>query len=117
MKIRVRCAGAPDFEVEFADATVTVADAKIDLTSGCDMDPDCMRVVFKGRVLKDDDTLEVSGLHDGATLHVARGKPAAPAATPSAPAGLRLRLRGPGGVDMALDDLGPDTSLSQVVAR
>mmetsp|Transcript_14257 Transcript_14257/g.39339 ORF Transcript_14257/g.39339 Transcript_14257/m.39339 type:complete len:423 (+) Transcript_14257:88-1356(+) len=122
MRLGLRCAGCPDFEVEL-EPSATVADVKVAATAGCDIDPEAMRIIFRGKILKDDDaTLEASGVDGKEALHVARGKPsakAAPLAEPSATGSaaaptlvdavaatsvndLSLNLKGPNGVEQVL---------------
>jgi len=130
MKVRLRAAGAADFEVEL-EATATTLDAKIAATAGCDLDPQAMRIIFKGRVLKDEDVLSACGVVSCADLHIARGpKPgaaaavAAPAAaaatscsasatgsTAAASAGsMTLTIKGPGGTTALVPNIEEELS-------
>lgn len=130
--VKVRAAGCADFDAT-AEPSATVADFKIAATAGCDIDPQVMKIIFKGKILKDEDVLGGVGVKDGETLHIARGKPATSAAAtvPSteavaspgassvaAPADLRakvsLKLKGLGGLDLELEGLTTSTSVADV---
>jgi len=123
LTLRLRAGGsAPGFELKLAPST-TIAELKIEATAGCDIDPDAMRVIFKGKVLKDEMTLTSCGVADGDTLQLAKGssasKPAAPAAAAAAapaqaggtsaeaPASsaetIRVTLKGLGSIEAELD--------------
>lgn len=109
MSLRMRSSGCPDFEIE-VDAESTVADVKIAAVSGCDIDPQTMRIVYAGRVLRDGEALLGYGLRSGDALHIARGRAPEPPAEP----GFAVRLRGPG-IDAALA-VGGDTAVAEVRA-
>lgn len=121
-KVRIRAAGCPDFDVEL-DAMATILDVKIAATAGCDIDPDVMRIICKGKILKDDAVLNSCGLRDGDALHVASGPPAAktPIAESAANASpvlavpsIRITLKGLGGLDADLDGLRADESVARI---
>lgn len=126
LRLLVRVAGRADFGIEIEHAA-TVLEAKIACTVGCDLDPNEMRLVYKGKVLKDDATLDASGVDGKDALFVAKGpKPAqqagaAPEAAKAHPAaaaeagsrcdgggGLRLTIKGPGGLDATLMGISSD---------
>lgn len=120
VQVRFRAPGVPDFDADLS-LTATVADAKIAATSGCDIDPDCMKIVFRGRVLQNDSSLESCGVDGSVPLFIARGSvpTAASNATPVAPAVnphlLRLVVHTPGAGDqIALDGLDPSSFISQL---
>lgn len=138
MKVRMRAAGAPDFEVDI-EPTSTVMDIKIAATAGCDIDPQVMRLIFKGKVLKDEDVVSACGVRNGEALHIARGQPAKPAAAVAAPsavspgaypggeaaAGLltltlkypgTLSIKGPAGVDEDLTGLRAEEPVERIRA-
>lgn len=80
-KLRIRIPGCTDFETEFTSST-TVLEAKILATTGCDIDPQEMRFIHKGKILRDEDVLERCGVSDGGCVHVARGATCVPKAAP-----------------------------------
>mmetsp|Transcript_64836 Transcript_64836/g.154796 ORF Transcript_64836/g.154796 Transcript_64836/m.154796 type:complete len:405 (+) Transcript_64836:66-1280(+) len=125
--VRVLVAGAPEFQVQL-EQDATVADVKIAATSGCDIDPEIMRIIFKGKVLGDSDLLEASGVQNMDPLHIARGRPTSAAvAGSSAPAAaqsgappaqdassLCICVRGIGGLDTSIQDLKPGDLVAKV---
>lgn len=129
-KVWMRAAGMPDFEVEL-ELSGTALQAKIAATAGCDIDPQTMRLIYKGRVLKDDDILSTLGLKAGEALHIARGSSASPSATapspsisvstspaaggvgPAAPS-FRLVIKGPGGVEAELAGLSAKEPIARI---
>lgn len=137
MRLRVRAAGFADFELDL-EPSATVAEAKIEATAGCDVDPEAMRLIYRGRVLQDSRTLEACGVDGSEAVHVARGRAPAgggsglpPAAgstgsvasstgTAVLPAGdqssVQVVVRGPGAVDASLD-LRANESLAVVRGR
>eukprot|EP00927_Polykrikos_kofoidii_P064972 TRINITY_DN60775_c0_g1_i1.p1 TRINITY_DN60775_c0_g1~~TRINITY_DN60775_c0_g1_i1.p1 ORF type:complete len:407 (+),score=82.20 TRINITY_DN60775_c0_g1_i1:100-1320(+) len=68
-----KAVGFPQFEVA-VDLSSTVGDVKVEATAGCDIDPEVMRIIFRGRVLPDDATLESCGVTGAEALHIARGQ-------------------------------------------
>mmetsp|Transcript_43005 Transcript_43005/g.98825 ORF Transcript_43005/g.98825 Transcript_43005/m.98825 type:complete len:389 (-) Transcript_43005:57-1223(-) len=106
------CVAGNQFEVE-VDAAATTADVKIAATAGCDIDPDVMRIIFKGKVLGEESVLEACGIKSGDSLHIARGaaatgKAASASVEPAATFQLIARL---GGVDKEIDGLKPGDSV------
>ncbi|KAM7256106.1 hypothetical protein ACFE04_011847 [Oxalis oulophora] len=61
----------------------TVFEFKSIVAQNCDVPADQQRLIYKGRILKDDQTLSSYGLQADHTVHMVRGQ----AATPSPPAG------------------------------
>ena len=47
LQIRMRPAGAGEFQVEVEEGS-TVQEVKVAATAGCDIDPELMRIVYKG---------------------------------------------------------------------
>lgn len=132
MRLLVRAPGCPNFAVDI-DSSSTVGDAKVEITSGCDIDPNEMRLVYRGKVLNDDAAVLLDlGLKEGETLHIARGRPAnSPVPSPLADVStmgteqiseqsvgktFRLSLRVPGGSVLTLDGLSSDEPLVSVRA-
>eukprot|EP00444_Apocalathium_aciculiferum_P017555 CAMPEP_0183456992 /NCGR_PEP_ID=MMETSP0370-20130417/130291_1 /TAXON_ID=268820 /ORGANISM="Peridinium aciculiferum, Strain PAER-2" /LENGTH=126 /DNA_ID=CAMNT_0025648679 /DNA_START=15 /DNA_END=392 /DNA_ORIENTATION=- len=121
-KVRIRAAGSPDFDIEL-EPTATVLDAKIAATAGCDIDPQFMIIICKGRVLKDEEVLSNCSVRSGDALHVARGSPlavAAPAAAAASSSGptsgptIGITVKGPGGVDVELQALGANEPVERL---
>uniref|UniRef100_A0A7S4UIK0 Ubiquitin-like domain-containing protein n=1 Tax=Alexandrium monilatum TaxID=311494 RepID=A0A7S4UIK0_9DINO len=143
MRLRIRAPGSADFEID-VEPSATVGEAKIMVTSGCDVDPEAMKLICRGRVLRDGDTLQACGIDGTDALHVARGKaPPAPAAAaethsgeapsstpaqaPPSTAGapppqaaaagaIRVIVRGPGGVDSTVS-ISPSESVLALRAQ
>lgn len=120
MQLRIRAAGCQDLDIEIG-SDATVAEVKVAATAGCDIDPEAMKVIYRGKVLKDEMTLQACGVDGAQPLHVARGKappaeagaaaassavamdtqPAADA--PSDSAAMRVIFKGPGGCEASLE--------------
>ncbi|CAE7828183.1 DSK2A [Symbiodinium sp. CCMP2592] len=131
--LKIKAAGGIDFPIEVAamsegSATgATVQDVKIAATAGCDMDPEVMKVIYKGKVLKDDDTLVSCGIQTGDTLHVAKGmsRPVAPSESQSSgysaargsesgKAKFEIYFKGPSGVEVPSDQFGEADTVEQL---
>jgi len=124
LSLTVRVAGNADFKIEL-EPLATVADAKLAATAGCDIDPELMRIIHCGKILRDDAMLMSSGVKSEDALHIARGKPArAAGACPEAPSAdgysantcfptadvggahgqkLKLTVKAPGGHERTVD--------------
>ncbi|KAI1299069.1 hypothetical protein EDD11_006553 [Mortierella claussenii] len=63
--------------------TETVLDFKNKIAENCDTPADRMRLIYSGRVLKDQDTLENYKIAEGHTVHMVRGAPPAGSAASS----------------------------------
>jgi len=131
--LKIKAAGGIDFPIEVAamsegSATgATVQDVKIAATAGCGMDPEVMKVIYKGKVLKDDDALASCGIQNGDTLHVAKGmsRPVAPSesqssgysaarGSESAKAKFEIYFKGPSGVEVRSDQFGEADTVEQL---
>ncbi|CAK9199506.1 unnamed protein product [Sphagnum troendelagicum] len=73
--VHVRCSNGNKFSLP-VDLTSTVRDLKVLLVERSEIPADQQRLIYKGRVLKDDSTLESYGLQDDHTIHLVRGAPA-----------------------------------------
>lgn len=111
MKLRIREVGCPDFEVDL-DLESSVAEMKVAATAGCDIDPDFMKVMYKGKVLKDQDSLRSSGVDGLQPLIVARVKtavasnPEASSSTTPTPLKqdiLHVAVKGPNGSEVSVE--------------
>eukprot|EP00438_Fugacium_kawagutii_P027171 Skav214900 [mRNA] locus=scaffold1561:129564:143547:- [translate_table: standard] len=91
-----------EFHVEL-EPSASIVEVKVAATAGCDIDPELMKMVYKGRVLKDEDMLESLGIQNGETLHIAKGMAATGSVAPKAES-LEIQLKAPGGeVSIAVD--------------
>ncbi|CAN6544799.1 unnamed protein product [Malus baccata var. baccata] len=83
-QINIRCSNGSKFSVR-ASLDSTVGAFKEVLSQNCDIPADQQRLIYKGRILKDDQTLTSYGLQADHTVHMVRAF-AAPASTPAPPA-------------------------------
>ncbi|KAB2602563.1 ubiquitin domain-containing protein DSK2a-like [Pyrus ussuriensis x Pyrus communis] len=83
-QINIRCSNGSKFSVR-ASLDSTVGGFKEVLAQNCDIPADQQRLIYKGRILKDDQTLSSYGLQADHTVHMVRAF-AAPASTPAPPA-------------------------------
>uniref|UniRef100_A0A5B6ZV09 Putative ubiquitin domain-containing protein DSK2b-like n=1 Tax=Davidia involucrata TaxID=16924 RepID=A0A5B6ZV09_DAVIN len=82
--IHVRCSNGSKFSVQISIDS-TIGSFKSVLAQNCDIPADRQRLIYKGRILKDDQTLESYGLEADHTVHLVRGfAPAASANTTGA---------------------------------
>lgn len=77
--LHVRCTNGSKFSLH-ADLSSTIADFKVLVAENSDIAADQQRLIYKGRVLKDDNTLESYGLESDHTVHLVRAAPASSAA-------------------------------------
>ncbi|XP_041997968.1 ubiquitin domain-containing protein DSK2b-like isoform X1 [Salvia splendens] len=80
VNVNIRCSNGSKFSVK-TNLESTVAEFKGVLAQNCDVPADQQRLIYKGRILKDDQTLVSYGLQADHTIHMVRGS--APAAAPS----------------------------------
>ncbi|XP_044469833.1 ubiquitin domain-containing protein DSK2b-like isoform X2 [Mangifera indica] len=81
VKVNVRCSNGSKFSVDI-DLESSVETFKAVLSEKCEIPPEQQRLIYKGRILKDDQTLKSYGLEADHTVHLVRGFAAA-AANPS----------------------------------
>ncbi|CAI9110504.1 OLC1v1010553C5 [Oldenlandia corymbosa var. corymbosa] len=81
--VNVRCSNGTKFSVQVS-LEATVATFKSVVAQNCEIPVEQQRLIYKGRILKDDQTLQSYGLEADHTVHLVRGF--APAATPNATA-------------------------------
>ncbi|KZV48716.1 hypothetical protein F511_19256 [Dorcoceras hygrometricum] len=79
VNINIRCSNGSKFSVSAALQS-TVVEFKSLLAQNCDIPAEQQRLIYKGRILKDDQTLVSYGLQADHTVHMVRGS--APAASP-----------------------------------
>ncbi|KAI4367349.1 hypothetical protein MLD38_023097 [Melastoma candidum] len=85
--VNIRCSNGSKFSVK-ASLESTVGAFKVILASNCDVPADQQRLIYKGRILKDDQALESYGVQPDHTIHMVRGlPPAAASPAPVAPSG------------------------------
>ncbi|XP_010645930.1 ubiquitin domain-containing protein DSK2b isoform X1 [Vitis vinifera] len=82
--VNIRCSNGSKFSVRTCLES-TVGAFKALLAQNCDVPSDQQRLIYKGRILKDDQTLESYGLQADHTVHMVRGF--APAASTPATGG------------------------------
>lgn len=86
VRINVRCSNGLKVAVRAA-LDSTVGEFKTLVAQNCDTPANQQRLIYKGRILKDDQTLDSYGLQDEHTVHLVRGfAPDAPATNASTPA-------------------------------
>ncbi|KAI5592762.1 hypothetical protein POPTR_004G205100v4 [Populus trichocarpa] len=92
--INVRCSNGTKFTVR-TSLESTVGVFKSVLARNCDVPADQQRLIYKGRILKDDQTLLSYGLQADHTVHMVRGF--APASSTPAPAAAATATAAAGG--------------------
>ncbi|KAJ4965252.1 hypothetical protein NE237_017101 [Protea cynaroides] len=70
--VNIRCSNGSKFSVK-TSLESTVGTFKALLAQNCDIPAEQQRLIFKGRILKDDQTLESYGLQEDQTVHMVRG--------------------------------------------
>ncbi|XP_020216245.1 ubiquitin domain-containing protein DSK2b isoform X1 [Cajanus cajan] len=72
VNINIRCSNGSKFSVQIT-LDSTVASFKDIVARNCDIPADQQRLIYKGRILKDDQTLQSYGLEADHTVHLVRG--------------------------------------------
>ncbi|XP_073118478.1 ubiquitin domain-containing protein DSK2b-like isoform X2 [Henckelia pumila] len=70
--VNIRCSNGTKFSVR-TNLQSTVGDFKAVLAQNCDVPAEQQRLIYKGRILKDDQTLITYGLQADHTVHMVRG--------------------------------------------
>ncbi|KAJ6829877.1 ubiquitin domain-containing protein DSK2b-like [Iris pallida] len=70
--VHIRCSNGTKFSVE-ADSQSAVGAFKAQLAGTCDVPADQQRLIYKGRILKDEQTLASYGVESDHTIHLVRG--------------------------------------------
>ncbi|KAG0459258.1 hypothetical protein HPP92_022386 [Vanilla planifolia] len=70
--IHIRCSNGSKFSAQ-TSLDATVGDFKILLAEKCDVPAQQQRLIYKGRILKDEQTLESYGLESDHAIHLVRG--------------------------------------------
>ncbi|RIA92766.1 hypothetical protein C1645_763979 [Glomus cerebriforme] len=73
INVKFRPSSGEGFDYSFDPGQLTVRQLKERLTSNTTIPADSMRLVYSGRVLKDEDMLDLYGVKEGHTIHVVRG--------------------------------------------
>lgn len=71
--LRFKGTAAKPFKVESVSTDTTIRDLKMLCQSTCSLEPDQQRMLHKGKILHDSQTIEEAGLSDGATLFLVKG--------------------------------------------
>nr|CAB3502123.1 unnamed protein product [Digitaria exilis] len=78
--LHIRCANGSKFAVR-ADLSATVGAFKAIVAESCDVPAPQQRLIYKGRILKDEQTLASYGVETDHTIHMVRGAAPPPAQT------------------------------------
>lgn len=70
--VNVKCSNADKYQVE-TTTSATVAEFKIALAAVSSVAAENQRLIYKGRVLKDDLALDFYGVEEGQTVHLVKG--------------------------------------------
>lgn len=106
--LRLRPAGGAEFQVEL-EQSASILEVKVAATAGCDIDPELMKIIHKGRVLRDEELLGALGIQNGEALHIAKGMAASAQkgyldkASSDARDSLEIQLKAPGGIEVTFD--------------
>ncbi|KAI8906476.1 putative ubiquitin domain-containing protein [Gorgonomyces haynaldii] len=84
MLLNIKGSTESAFQVEI-DPQLTVLDLKLEIETKNQTKPEHQRLIYAGRVLKDEETLATYKLQDGHTLHLVKSKPAGQQSTPATP--------------------------------
>ncbi|XP_047950071.1 ubiquitin domain-containing protein DSK2b-like [Salvia hispanica] len=82
VNVYIRCSNGSKFSVK-TTLDSTVAEFKHVLAHNCDVPAEQQRLIYKGRILKDDQTLASYGLQADHTIHMVRGSAPAAASSPA----------------------------------
>ncbi|XVF68071.1 hypothetical protein PTKIN_Ptkin10aG0173700 [Pterospermum kingtungense] len=94
--IHIRCSNGTKFTVR-TSLESTVGSFKSVLAQNCDIPADQQRLIYKGRILKDDQTLQSYGLQADHTVHMVRGfAPSSSTAPPAATTNVETPSTTPG---------------------
>lgn len=94
INVQFKVSGGTQFSMELEPA-MTILEVKQKAEAQCNFAPEAMKIIYKGRILKNEDTLDSHKVEDGHSMHVVRGMSSAatapattpaPVATPAAPA-------------------------------
>mmetsp|Transcript_16618 Transcript_16618/g.24603 ORF Transcript_16618/g.24603 Transcript_16618/m.24603 type:complete len:482 (-) Transcript_16618:144-1589(-) len=80
--VHIRCTNAQKFTVPL-DVSLTVLVFKNSIADQAQVPADAQRLIYKGRILKDDQTLESYGVENDTTIHLVRSTKPTATTTPS----------------------------------
>jgi len=80
LSVNFKLSGAGNSFLLDLEPSVTILALKTLLTETTKLDPAQMKLIFKGRILKDDDTLESTKVESGQSMHVVKSAASAPTA-------------------------------------
>ncbi|KAF0978038.1 hypothetical protein FDP41_002930 [Naegleria fowleri] len=83
MKVTIRCSNGDTFSIDNVDLDNTVEEFKQVVASHSNIPASDQRLIYRGKVLKDQATLKSYGVEEGLTIHLVRGKPSGAATTTS----------------------------------
>ncbi|KAK4765467.1 hypothetical protein SAY86_026557 [Trapa natans] len=83
VNVHIRCSNGSKFTVRTSLGS-TVGSFKQVLARNCDVPAEQQRLIYKGRILKDEQTLESYDLQAEHTVHMVKGSPSGSAASPPA---------------------------------
>lgn len=75
MKVNIRCSNGDIFAVNDVDPNQTVGEFKEVIATQSNIPAADQRLIYRGKVLKDQASLKSYGVEDGLTVHLVRGKP------------------------------------------
>ncbi|XP_057516271.1 ubiquitin domain-containing protein DSK2b-like [Amaranthus tricolor] len=82
VSVNIRCSNGTKFTVK-TTLDSNVGTFKSLVAQNCDVPAEQQRLIYKGRILKDDQTLESYGLQSDHTIHMVRGFAASPSTAPA----------------------------------
>ena len=86
MHIKIKTISGGSYEVDLEQDDPTVMDLKEAVAPKADSDPGSLKIVFRGKILKDDQTLKSCSIETGMSVHMVVRKAKAPSAPTAAPA-------------------------------
>ncbi|KAJ6836109.1 uncharacterized protein M6B38_267385 [Iris pallida] len=84
--VHIRCSNGTKFSIE-AELESTIAGFKAQLAARCEIPVEQQRLIYKGRILKDDQSLASYGVESDHTIHLVRGAAPSAASPPTATTG------------------------------
>jgi ubiquilin len=74
--VHIRQGSGEQFDVTIEE-DISVLDLKKACEEGSKLEAACMRLIYKGRILKDESSIKEFNIEDGQTVHLVKGKAAA----------------------------------------
>lgn len=85
--VHIRCSNGSKFSLQ-TPLDITIGAFKVVVAGNCDVPAEQQRLIYKGRVLKDEQTLQSYGVESDHTIHLVRGAPASSASSNTSSANL-----------------------------